>query len=506
MKRSIRILSLFVLAVTIIFGSAISALAHSGRTDSSGGHRDNKNKSGLGYYHYHCGGYPAHLHTNGYCKYTDVFPKSVKIKVGKTTLGIGERTSIQASVSPSNACDTDVDLSSSNENVIEIQGDELVAVGYGTATITGKSFNGKKKSVKITVKKIEAKKISVSSSIEADKPVYIGDSFTLSAVITPQNVDDPSIAWSSSNESVATVDQNGQVKALAKGKATIYATAANGVKGKKNIEVQEKLVQNVELSAEMLSLLLYETHALKATVSPADAANPEITWSSSDPAVVEVSKTGEIVAVGFGTATVTATSTNKVTASVAISVTEIIAERIVIEGLSELYLNEDAVFAAKIYPENTTFTDVLWTSSNPKIADIDESGNLKSFATGVVTITATQKDVSASVDIHVKDKPIERIEVRSSEKTNKLVVGDTMVLTATVYPEDVADREVSWSSNNPGIATVDADGNVTGIAAGEAVIVASTKDGFTEEYEITVSHTVESFFAEWFSWIKELFS
>lgn len=47
----------------------ITAEAHSGRTDSNGGHRDNKNKSGLGSYHYHCGGYPAHLHTNGVCPY-----------------------------------------------------------------------------------------------------------------------------------------------------------------------------------------------------------------------------------------------------------------------------------------------------------------------------------------------------------------------------------------------------------------------------------------------------
>lgn len=51
-------------------GSVITAEAHSGRTDSSGGHHDNKNKSGLGSYHYHCGGYPAHLHSNGVCPYS----------------------------------------------------------------------------------------------------------------------------------------------------------------------------------------------------------------------------------------------------------------------------------------------------------------------------------------------------------------------------------------------------------------------------------------------------
>lgn len=428
MKRSIRILCLFLLAVALILCSSISIFAHSGRTDSSGGHRDNKNKSGLGYYHYHCGGHPAHLHTNGYCKYTDVFPKSVKIKVGKTTLRIGERTTINASVSPSNACDTDVDLTSSNEDVIKIDGDELVAVGYGTATITGKSFNGKKKTVKITVKKIEAKKVSITSSLEVDKPIYIGESFMLSASITPQNVDAASIAWSSSDERIATVDQAGQVKTLAKGKVTIYAKASNGVKDKKTIEVQEKLVKKVTLSAESQNLLLHETYALVATVTPTDATHPEITWSSSDPAVVEVSETGEIVAVGFGKATVTATSTNNISASVEISVTEIVAEQIEITGARELYLGEDTAFTANIYPQNTTFPDVTWASSNPEIATIDESGNLKSLSAGVVTITATQKDVSASIDIEVKNKPIEQIELQSSEATKALETEKATVL------------------------------------------------------------------------------
>lgn len=62
-KKSLLCIIILTLILTISF-------AHSGRTDSSGGHRDNKNASGLGFYHYHCGGHPAHLHTNGYCPYT----------------------------------------------------------------------------------------------------------------------------------------------------------------------------------------------------------------------------------------------------------------------------------------------------------------------------------------------------------------------------------------------------------------------------------------------------
>lgn len=496
MKRLIRTVVSILLVFTLILGSAVSSYAHSGRTDSNGGHKDNKNKSGLGSYHYHCGGHPAHLHTDGYCPYTDVFPKSVKIKVGKTTLGIGERTSISASVSPSNACDTYVDLSSSDEEVIEISGDELVAVGYGTATITGKSFNGKKKSVKITVKKIEAEKVSISSSIPSDQTIYIGDSLDLSASIKPKNVDDPSIVWSSSDEGIATVDQNGHVKALAKGDVTIYAKAANGVKGKKTLVVKEKYVKKVELSENTLDLLLQETHTLVATVTPTDATHPEITWSSSDPSVVEVSENGTVYAVGSGTAVVTATSTNGIAASATVSVTEIIAERIEIVGDSQFYLNEAAALTADIYPENTTNKDVVWTSSDSSIAHIDENGNLKCLAPGIITITAIQKDVTTSVQIEVKIKPVEQIDIQSSVKNaNKLSVEKSMMLTATVYPDDATYRDVSWKSSDPAIAIVDANGNVTAIAPGDVIITASTQDGCTQTHEIKVSPTLKSIFS-----------
>ena len=496
MKHSIRIVVSILLAFTLIFTSAVSSYAHSGRTDSSGGHKDNKNKSGLGSDHYHCGGFPAHLHSGGYCPYTDVFPNSVKITVGKATLGIGERTSISASVSPSNACNTYVDLSSSDEDVIKISGDEIVAVGYGTATITGESFNGKTSSVTITVKKIEAESVSISSSIPSDQTVYIGDSLDLSASINPENVDDPSIVWSSSDEEIATVDQNGFVKTLVEGEVTIYAKAANGVTGEMTFAVKEKYVESVELSEVTLDLLLQETHTLVATVTPADATFTEITWSSSDPSVVEVSENGTVSAIGCGTAVITATSTNGITSSVPVSVTEIVAERIEIIGGSQFYPNEVAVLTANIYPENTTIKDVVWTSSDPTIADIDETGNLKCLAPGVVTITATQKDVVASMQIELKVKPVERIEIQSSaKKANKLSVGKSMTLTATAYPDDATYRDISWVSSDPAIATVDADGNVTAIASGNVIITATTQDGFAQTHEIRVRPTLKSIFS-----------
>lgn len=81
MKKLKKILTIL-LSMSLLLSSSVS-LAHSGRTDSSGGHRDNQNASGLGYYHYHCGGYPAHLHSNGVCPYSSSASTSTAKKASK---------------------------------------------------------------------------------------------------------------------------------------------------------------------------------------------------------------------------------------------------------------------------------------------------------------------------------------------------------------------------------------------------------------------------------------
>lgn len=106
-KRKQKILSIVIVFIlTVALG--MNCYAHSGRTDKNGGHKDNQNKSGLGNYHYHCGGHPAHLHPNGVCPYnsnskTTTTPKSTTTKKNtqkltttavKTTQSVPEKTNI----------------------------------------------------------------------------------------------------------------------------------------------------------------------------------------------------------------------------------------------------------------------------------------------------------------------------------------------------------------------------------------------------------------------------
>jgi len=101
MKKAIRKLLVFFMAIIVLFApmaysGTYVVVAHSGRTDANGGHKDNKNVNGLGSYHYHCGGHPAHLHINGKCPYdnTDTEPTQ-----GDTLYLTGETTSKETAAS-----------------------------------------------------------------------------------------------------------------------------------------------------------------------------------------------------------------------------------------------------------------------------------------------------------------------------------------------------------------------------------------------------------------------
>lgn len=477
-----------------IFALATTALAHSGRTDSDGGHRDNKNKSGLGSYHYHCGGYPAHLHTYGYCPYHDVFPTRVKVKAEKTTLGIGEKVSVTATVSPSNACDTRVWWESSDPDVVRVSDGVIEAVGYGTATITAQSFNEKSGSVTITVKEITAEKVDITDS-RSGETVYIGEGWILTAAITPENVDDPTIVWSSSDAAVASVDSRGNVKALCAGSATITATASNGVAGTYTITVEEKLVESVEIQAhDTVSMFLGDERILNAAVLPADATYPELTWTTSDEAVVQVSAGGRVSAVGCGTAFITATTKNGLTDSVTVEVTEIAAERIEVDGQSQVTIGEAADLDVIFSPADTTDQTVKWSVSDDSVASIDSDGNVQALNVGTVTVTVRNKDVQTEFELEVVPRLVESISITSSVG-DTMHPGDTASFTAAVSPENATYPEITWTSSDPEIAQIDSSGSLEAKSLGTVTITARSADGYTESFELTVVMSPQSILA-----------
>jgi uncharacterized protein YjdB len=144
---------------------------------------------------------------------------------------------------------------------------------------------------------------------------------------------------------------------------------------------------------------------------------------------------------------------------------------------------------ATIIPSNATNQTVVWTSSNNAIATVDATGKVNAIAAGSATVTITTEDggKTAICAVTVSAISIPVTSVSLNKTSLSLTEGGNETLTATVLPSNATNKNVTWSSSNSAIATVDNNGKVTALAAGTAIITATTQDGgFTATCNITV--------------------
>ena len=237
--------------------------------------------------------------------------EQITLSATSLSLKLGDSRTLTATVTPSDATDSQVTWSSSDPSVATVsdQG-EVTAVRAGNCTITA-TAGGKSAACTVTVsaKEIPVERITLSSTSLSLKE---GDSHRLTATVTPSDATDSQVTWSSSDPSVATVSDQGEVTAVRAGNCTITATAG----GKSatctvTVSAKEIPVERITLSSTTLSLKEGDSHILTATVTPSDATDSQVTWSSSDPSVATVSDQGEVTAVRAGNCTITATAGGK---------------------------------------------------------------------------------------------------------------------------------------------------------------------------------------------------
>ena len=326
--------------------------------------------------------------------------------------------------------------------------------------------------------------------------MYEGDTFKLTATVLPVNTtDSKDISWSSNNEAVATVSEDGTVTAKSVGTAVITATSTNGKTASCTVTVEKKLIPITEVLIDKSSATLTEgdSTTLTATVLPENTTDrKDISWSSSNNDIATVDTTGHVEAKKAGTVIITATSTNGKTAECTVTV-----EKKLIP-ITEVSLSESAVgiiegnthkLTATVLPENTTDSkSVSWSSNNEAVATVSKDGTItaKSAGTAVITATSTNgKTAGCTVTVSKKEIPI--VDVALNRTSATITEGDILNLTATVLPENTTEsKNIGWSSSNNDIATVDSTGKVTAKQAGTVVITATSSNGKTASCTITV--------------------
>lgn len=215
-----------------------------------------------------------------------------------------------------------------------------------------------------------------------------------------------------------------------------------------------------------------------------------IEWTSSDESVATVDATGMVVAVSAGEADITASVTDSEMSAVCKVTVKVAAKDITVPDNLDVKLNDgnETTVEATVSPADATDVKVSYASTDEAVATVDKDGRVQVLQPGECDITTTLMQDGEKVTektTHVKAfYEVESITLDSNE--GKLTVGNSHTIKATVAPEEVAaETTIEWSSSNEKVATVDENGKVTAIAAGEATITATAGEE-SANYEVTV--------------------
>ena len=399
---------------------------------------------------------------------------SVTLDRNSVTIEEGQSTTLVATVSPADATDKDVKWKSSSPSVASVDENGTVrAVSPGEASITA-TAGGKSASCTVTV----TKKVIPVTSITLDRysvTIEAGQSTTLVATVSPSDATDKDVTWKSSNTGVATVDENGTVRAVSEGQAVVTATA-----GDKSatcvVAVVKKYIPviSVTLDRNAVTLEIGQTTTLVATVSPADATDKTVSWVNSDDTVISLAN-GKVTALKEGTSTVTVIAGNQ-SASCAVTVAKSVVPvtSVTLDQTSvTLEKGKTVKLVATVNPADATDKTVTWTSSDVSIASVDQDGTVRAVKGGSATITAKAGEQSAVCRVTVVS-PVTGISL--DRNTLSLEVGQTATLTATIYPEDATEKAVTWTSSDTSVASVDESGTVKALKKGSATITAKAGD------------------------------
>ena len=272
---------------------------------------------------------------------------------------------------------------------------------------------------------------SVTLNKKTEKLV-VNETLQLIATVSPDNLKNDKVVWSSSNPSCAKVDQNGLVTALKAGNAVI--TVASEEDGSKNASCEIEVVVpvvSVALDKSELSLNVGESSQLNAVVLPADATNRNVIWSSSDPSVAVVSSSGKVTAVSGGTAIITVT-TEDGGLSVSCKVTVLVPVSGVSLDKNNLSLAEGQSYTltATVSPSDANDKSVRWTSADESVATVTVAGVVTAVAKGSTTISVTTNDggfeASCIVTVRGETEPsMEMVDLGLSVKWANCNLGAT---------------------------------------------------------------------------------
>ncbi|WP_165365338.1 Ig-like domain-containing protein [Bifidobacterium pseudolongum] len=338
-----------------------------------------------------------------------------------------------------------------------------------------------------------------------------GGTVETSVAFTPADATYQHLVWQTLDPSVVRAGADGVIRAVGNGSTDLIAYSYGRVH-KKTIHVTVSgsgpvnvPVESVALDKTAVSLKEGETHKLNATVSPANATNKKVSWSSSNASVASVDANGTVTAVAKGTATITASAEGK-TATAAVTVTKEddptppvggdVTGVSINGGNVEMSVNSTKKLSFTVTPANAIAKNVEWVSVNEAVASVDTEGNVTAKSAGTAEIFVFVDGYMDQITVTVKNSaPVELQSIAISgsgivDGEMAMQVNDSKELTAVPTPSNASVAGAAWSSLDDSVATVDGNGKVTAKSEGLTMIMVEL-GGHSDSVLLTVSGKVD---------------
>lgn len=418
-------------------------------------------------------------------QFEDSYPTTMYMNNGTMTLNVLATVSSSTTKKDVTSSAT---WTSSNPAVIKVSGGTLTALTTGTAKISAQ-YSGFKVSLDMTSEYMyDSVTIKQDGSATSDSlDLNIGDEleFTLTATKGSTATDNVADAtWTSSDASVASVNEDGVVTLIAAGTTTItgaYKGRKDTVKltvasPYKELKINGDSIREFKVGEASVKLVATATKTAGGTDTITDVA----TWTTSSAGVVTV-EDGELTPVAPGKATVTATHLG-VSASVTVVVRPAFeAMRITPSDTQHILINGNAVSFQVLIPANNDWDDVtdeaIWTSSDLYTATVDKLGKVTPKEVGSTTITAAYKGLTKSVLVHVYPtvNTMEAAKETVDAFVDEAVTLPKITATSLADEEFVADDLVTWTSSDATVVDLK-DDEWVGKKIGEAKLTATIGD------------------------------
>lgn len=416
---------------------------------------------------------------------------SLQVLVVPVKKGIQLQTSIQ----PASVKNKRVTLTVDRPEYVRVQGNSLSGLVPGEAVLTVASQENPDAKAQFRVLVIQqATRLTLSA---AEKSVPVGGTLGLTAVCAPENTTFQAVTWSSADERIATVDQNGVVTGVKRGNVRIMAVTQDGsnVRANLNVQVAQPAV-GIQLNDMNPVVDVGRNTVLKATVLPNDANDKKVIWTSSNESIAKVNNQGRVTGVALGECEIicTSASNGQAVARATVHVQQPVT-KITFGDAPAVYAGETAQLTWAVEPASASNAALKLTSGNERILRVTDDGTIIGISAGETYVNAVSTDGS-NRRARVKVKVYAHVTgVRMVRDVAYIDVGQTNTTGATLQPKTASNRNMVWSIADPSVASVvplAKEPNrvkITGLQPGTTTLTGTTVDGgYQASMTVNVGH------------------